>query len=112
MSVVYARAPNPFVKQVTPGDFSLWQVPERISGTGIGSSGRRDRVKRMSQPFQISSLGGSHGERLWLSALVETMEQVGEGVRQPCDSKTLKTLRAQLALPAQPGFASSFSSRN
>ena len=77
------------MKQVTPGDFSLWQVPERIFGTGIGSSGRRDRVKRMSQQFQISSLGGGHGERLWLSALVETMERRSQQVWIPVTVATL-----------------------
>jgi hypothetical protein len=40
MSVVYARAPNRFVKQITPGALSLLQgCPERFSGTGIGQAG-------------------------------------------------------------------------
>ena len=68
----------------------------------------------MSQQFQFSYSSGRHGERLWLSALVETMEQVGQPARraEPCDTETLKTLRAQLALPARPCFASPFSLRN
>jgi hypothetical protein len=68
----------------------------------------------MSQQFQFSSLGGRHGERLWLSTLVETMDEVSQsaGRAEPCDSETLRTLRAQLALPARSCFASPFSLRN
>jgi hypothetical protein len=67
----------------------------------------------MSQQFQFSFPGGRHDERLWLSALVETMEQVGQPARtESCDTETLTTLRAQLALPTQPCFASPFSLRN
>ena len=68
----------------------------------------------MSQQVRFSYLGGGRGDRVWLSALVETMEQAGHPARraEPCDSKTLKALRAQLALPAQPRFVSSFSLRN
>jgi hypothetical protein len=64
----------------------------------------------MSQQFQSSWREG-HGERLWLSTLVETMEQVAER-DVPCDSQALKALRAQLALPAQMRFATPFSLRN
>jgi hypothetical protein len=71
----------------------------------------------MGQQFQFSTCSpwrGGHGERLWLSALVETMEQVAQPACRaaPCDSQALKALRAQLALPARLAFASSFSLRN
>jgi hypothetical protein len=71
----------------------------------------------MSQQFQFSTRSpwrGGHGERLWLSTLVDAMEGVAESARraEPCDPHVLKGLRAQLALPAQPRFASSFSLRN
>jgi hypothetical protein len=68
----------------------------------------------MREQIRLSSWRGGHGERLWLSTLIETMEQVGQPARrtEPCDAQALKVLRAQLALPAQPRFASPFSLRN
>jgi len=68
----------------------------------------------MREQLQFSSWRGGRGERLWLSTLVETMEQVGQPARrtEPCDAQALKALRAQLALPAQLRFASPFSLRN
>jgi hypothetical protein len=68
----------------------------------------------MGQQLQISSWRAGRGERLWLSMLVDAMEQVAQPARrgEPCDPETLRALRAQLALPAQPRFASPFSLRN
>jgi hypothetical protein len=68
----------------------------------------------MREQLQFSSWRGGHGERLWLSTLVETMEQVSQPPRraEPCDAQALNALRAQLALPAQLRFASPFSLRN
>ena len=69
----------------------------------------------MGQQYQSSqSWRGGRGERLWLSTLVETMEQVSQAPRlaEPCDGRVLAALRAQLALPATTRFASSFSLRN
>jgi hypothetical protein len=68
----------------------------------------------MNQQFQISSWRAGRGERLWLSMLVDTMEQVAQPSLRgaPCDDEVLRALRAQLALPAQPRFASPFSLRN
>lgn len=71
----------------------------------------------MSQQFQFSpraSWRGRHGERLWMSSLVEAMERIGQPARraEPCDISSLRGLRAQLALPVQPRFTSSFSLRN
>lgn len=71
----------------------------------------------MGQQFQISFRRGSHGERLWLSGLVQAMEQVSEQVSQApprgegCNGRRLAALRAQLALPAQVSFTSPFSLR-
>lgn len=66
----------------------------------------------MGQQFQISFRRGSPGERLWLSGLVQAMEQVseqdshapprGEGY----DGRRLAAFRAQLALPAPVSFTS------
>jgi hypothetical protein len=57
---------------------------------------------------------GGRNERLWLSALVDAMEQASLSERraEPCDGRTLAALRAQLALPAATRFASSFALRN
>ena len=66
----------------------------------------------MSQRLRISCSRGGRDERLWLSMLVDAMEEAAEPAAQPCDSQTLAALRAQLALPAQPRFVSSFSFRN
>ncbi|MCP4615250.1 MAG: transcriptional regulator [Bradyrhizobium sp.] len=68
----------------------------------------------MREQLQFPSWRGGRGERLWLSTLVETMEQVGQPARraEPCDPHSLNVVRAQLALPAQLRFASPFSLRN
>ncbi|MBI5319213.1 transcriptional regulator [Bradyrhizobium sp.] len=68
----------------------------------------------MGQKFQVSFRRGGHGERLWLSALVDAMEQVSQPPPRPeaCDGRRLAALRAQLALPAQMRFTSPFSLRN
>ena len=51
---------------------------------------------------------------MWLSMLIDTMDDVARPERQaePCDRRSLAALRAQLALPAQAGFASRVSLRN
>ena len=68
----------------------------------------------MREQIRFSSWRGGHGERLWLSTLVETMEQVGQPARrtEPCDAQVLKAVRSQLALPAQLRFPSRFGLRN
>jgi hypothetical protein len=68
----------------------------------------------MSQRLQISPWRGGHDQRRWLSKLVEAMRDAAEPGRRaaPCDGRTLAALRSQLALPAQPHFASPFSFRN
>jgi hypothetical protein len=68
----------------------------------------------MGQRFQISSPRAGHDERLWLAMLVDAMEEVAQPAKrlEACDSRTLAALRTQLALPAQPRFASPFSLRN
>jgi len=68
----------------------------------------------MSQQFPLFSWRGRHGERLWLSMLVDAMEEVAQPARrtEPCDAKALAAFRVQLALPAQIRFTSPFSLRN
>jgi len=65
------------------------------------------------QQFQSSWRGG-RGERLWLSALVDTMEKASQASRraEPCDGEALAALRAQLALPANSRFVRPFNLLN
>jgi hypothetical protein len=66
----------------------------------------------MGQPLQAWKAGS--GERLWLSMLIDAMEQASDPElrAKPCDGVVLAALRAQLALPASVRFASPFSLRN
>lgn len=68
----------------------------------------------MGQQLQSSSWRGGSGERLWLSGLIEAMEETTQAARrgEPCDRQSLAALRAQLSLPAKPRFTSPFSLRN
>jgi hypothetical protein len=67
----------------------------------------------MSQQFQQNSWRGADGEQVWLSALVDAMEQIAQPRRvAPDDSRVLVALRAQLALPTPTRLASPFSLRN
>jgi hypothetical protein len=65
---------------------------------------------------QLHSWRSADGERLWLSMLIDTMEEVSrpELRRVPCDPAILIALRAQLARPASPyaHCGSHFSLRN
>ena len=55
------------------------------------------------QQFQSSWRGG-RGERLWLSALVDTMEKASQASRraEPCDGEALAALRLMEACLAGP----------
>jgi hypothetical protein len=65
---------------------------------------------------QIQSWRSGNGEKLWLSMLIDTMEEIARPeVRElPCASSILVALRAQLARPvsAYVHYASRFSLRN
>ncbi len=65
---------------------------------------------------RINSWRGEGGERLWLSLLVDAMEEASlpEVRARPCEAAILKALRAQLAQPApRYSYASTaFSLRN
>jgi len=75
-----------------------------------------EREAEMGQSVQpsLQSWKAGSGERLWLSMLIDTMEQVSrpELRAKPCDGVTLAALRVQLALPASVCFTSPFSLRN
>ncbi|MBR1122391.1 transcriptional regulator [Bradyrhizobium lablabi] len=66
----------------------------------------------MGQSIQAWNAGS--GERLWLSMLIDAMEQASrpELRSSPCDGVALARFRAQLALPASVRFTSPFSLRN
>jgi hypothetical protein len=67
------------------------------------------QVQRSPRSWKVGN-----GERLWLSMLIDTMEQVSrpELRAKPCDGAALLALREQLALPTSVRFASPFSLRN
>jgi len=65
---------------------------------------------------QIQGWRSASSQRLWLSMLVETMEEISRPERRaaPCDEQTLAAFRAQLARPAsaRTPYASPYSLRN
>jgi hypothetical protein len=65
---------------------------------------------------QFQDWRSGDGEKLWLSMLIDAMEQVSrpESRSAPCDRTVLVALRAQLARPASPygHGCSHFSLRN
>jgi len=65
---------------------------------------------------QIQPWRSGHGQQLWLSMLIDTMEEVSrpEFRSLPCSPSVLIAVEAQLALPASPCAhgASRFSLRN
>ncbi len=68
------------------------------------------------QAWQLADWRSGDGEKLWLSMLVDTMEELSrpEIRAVPCDSAVLAEVRAHLARPASPYpyGASNFSLRN
>jgi hypothetical protein len=64
---------------------------------------------------QLQTWRSGDGQRLWLSMLIETMEELArpEYRSLPCERSVLAQVRAQLARPASPyPSASRFSLRN
>ena len=65
---------------------------------------------------QIQGWRSASAQRLWLSVLIDTMEQVSRPDRRnvPVDPKTVAAVRAQLARPAlaNASHGSAFSRRN
>jgi hypothetical protein len=65
---------------------------------------------------QIQGWRSASGQRLWLSMLIETMEEISRPERRavPCDDEVLAALQAQLARPASASlpYASPYSLRN
>jgi hypothetical protein len=65
---------------------------------------------------QVQGWRSASGQRLWLSMLIDTMEQISHPELRavPCDPQLLAALRAQLARPAlaRTPYASAYSLRN
>jgi hypothetical protein len=65
---------------------------------------------------QIQGWRSASGQRLWLSMLIDTMEEISRTELRavPCDDQLLAALRAQLARPASAHtpYASAYSLRN
>jgi hypothetical protein len=104
------------VKQITSGGFSLrdghWNG---LATLGLVTARFFDgKGRAMGQQLQPWRSGD--GEKLWLSMLIATMEEVSrpEFRALPCDRSVLAAVSAQLALPASPyrHSASQFSLRN
>src|SRR4051794_9289284 len=113
---VYARPRDPFVKQVTPGEFSSNAVLLGTSGAFGLLIGCAKTVWEigMGQPLHTltaeKAWTAGSDRRLWLSMLVDAMEQVSRPelrATKPCH-EALAGLRAQLALPASIRLASPF----
>ena len=51
---------------------------------------------------QIPGWRSANGQRLWLSMLIDTMEEISRPERRavPCEPQVLAAMRAQLARPA------------
>jgi len=65
---------------------------------------------------QIQGWRSASGQRLWLSMLIDAMEEISRPELRavPCDDQLLAALRAQLARPAlgRAPYASTYSLRN
>ncbi len=65
---------------------------------------------------QLNTWRSGSGQRVWLSRLIDTMEQISRPELRalPCDISVLAALRAQLARPAsaQISYATGYSLRN
>jgi hypothetical protein len=65
---------------------------------------------------QVQGWRSASGQRLWLSMLIDTMDQISHPELRavPCDPQLLAALRAQLARPAlaRTPYASAYSLRN
>jgi hypothetical protein len=65
---------------------------------------------------QLREWRSAGGQRLWLSMLIDTAEEISRPERRavPCDRQVITALREQLARPASLtiAYASSYSLRN
>jgi hypothetical protein len=114
MAEVYDTPPLANVKQITSAEFSF-------GACWTGTDGPLPGWKRSSKETtmgeqQLRTWRTGAGQTLWLSALIDAMEEVSrpELRAEPCDPFALAAVRVQLARPAS-GFdyyGSAYSLRN
>jgi hypothetical protein len=93
------------VKQITSGLFSLSMVRRNaLPLAGLVTGTGRNKLREQAMGQQLQGWRSADGGKLWLSKLIDTMEQMArpELRSQPCDRLVLATLRAQLSRPASP----------
>jgi hypothetical protein len=114
------------VKQITSDGFSLRHGHREhgmVLGNGLATSELVTAPDFQMPVRQGQAMGqqlqpwrSGDGEKLWLSMLIDTMEEVSrpELRKLPCEPSILVALRAQLARPASPHAyrVSQFSLRN
>ena len=87
--------------------FNFW-IRERVGDPGIGngrvSRAGKEYAKEYAMDRQLQTWRSGDGQKLWLSMLVDAMEEAArpEFRNTPCDRLTLAAVRAQLARPASP----------
>lgn len=117
---VYDRPPGAFCEVDHIGsDFLRGRVVWlREIGNGLATFGLPMATDQKGQAMgqQLQGWRSAGSQRLWLSMLIDTAEQISRPERRavPCDGQVLAALLAQLARPASPGipYASPYSLRN
>jgi hypothetical protein len=108
------------VKRITSDGFSLPHGREPVGNIRIGIGWVCDRKEQAMghqvQAYQVQAWRSGEGEKLWLSALIDTMEKIARRELRavPCDRLVLAKVSAHLARPVSPypPGASHFSLRN
>ena len=90
---------------------------EQGFGFRVGNKPRADKPDQgQAMGQQLRTWRSASSQRLWLSMLIETMEEISRPELRavPCDGRVLAALRAQLARPASARMphATSYSMRN
>jgi len=117
MAEVYDAPSRPSVKWITTAQIYSGH-DDQIAGTKLVgfefASGTEVKGRTMDQ--QLQKWRSASSQRLWLSMLIDTMEEISRPERRtvPCDAKAVAALRTQLSLPAsvRTPYASPYSLRN
>jgi hypothetical protein len=98
------------------------EIGNRVSDFGLVTNPDRTgrikarRIKDRAMGQQLRTWRSASGQRLWLSMLIDTMEEISRPELRavPCDGHVLAALRAQLARPASARmpYATKYSLRN
>jgi hypothetical protein len=90
-----------------------YEIGNGLAAFGL-STATDQKGRAMGQ--QLQGWRSASGQRLWLSMLIDAMEDISRPERRavPCDGQVLAALRAQLARPASVCIpsASPYSLRN